>query len=148
VLRVDYATQVELVEAREALARQSQIDTRYLAWLRQLAEFLRHEVRQPVAQINSSIEVAQLACKGNDRMASCLATAAVGSQQVWNLIERASRATDTEAFVRQSLPQWVDLAHLISEQVEAFRQTSSGNDLSLQNSATVRVYCDPNLATY
>jgi signal transduction histidine kinase len=145
VLRVDFATQVELAEAREALARQSQSDTRYLAWLRQLAEFLRHEVRHPVAQINSSIEVAQIACKDNDRVAPYLATAALGSQQVWNLVERASRATDAEAFVRQCQPQWVDLGHLLSDQVDAFQQTTSGIGFRLQSPAIVRVYCDPNL---
>jgi hypothetical protein len=32
-------------------------DARYLEWLRSLATFLRHEVRQSVAQINSSIEL-------------------------------------------------------------------------------------------
>jgi hypothetical protein len=42
------------------LARQHHIDESRLDWLQQLARFLRHEVRQPVAQINSSIEVIQL----------------------------------------------------------------------------------------
>jgi hypothetical protein len=49
-----YMTERTLLRERSALARQSQIDTRYLSWLRQLAKFLRHEVRHPVAQINSS----------------------------------------------------------------------------------------------
>jgi signal transduction histidine kinase len=95
---------------REAVARQSQNDSRYLAWLRQLAEFLRHEVRQPIAQINSSIEIAQLACKADDRLGPYLASASSGTQHVWNLIERASQATDAEAFVRQGQPKWTDLA--------------------------------------
>jgi hypothetical protein len=53
---------------RESIARQRQSDHRYLTWLRQLASFLRHEVRQPVAQINSSIEIVQLACKADDHL--------------------------------------------------------------------------------
>jgi signal transduction histidine kinase len=51
---------------REAALRQSQSDKRYLAWLRQLAQFLRHELRQPLAQISSSLEVARLSSKSDD----------------------------------------------------------------------------------
>jgi GAF domain-containing protein len=50
----------ELNREREALARQHQADARYISWLRQLAGFPRHEVRQPVAQINSSVELIHL----------------------------------------------------------------------------------------
>jgi hypothetical protein len=39
---------------REAIDRQQQNDRRYLAWLRQLAEFLRHEV---VIRLRRSIQV-------------------------------------------------------------------------------------------
>ena len=114
---------------REALARQNQSDTRYLLWLRQLAKFLRHEVRQPVAQINSSIEIVQLRCQHDDRLTPYLASASLGAQQIWNLIERASQATDAEAFVRQGQPQWIDLARLLAEQLDAFRQSNCGIDL-------------------
>jgi signal transduction histidine kinase len=145
LFRSQFLTEKELKRDRETLAQQNQNDRRYLAWLRQLAEFLRHEVRQPVAQINSSIEVAQFACKDNDDVAPYLATAALGSQQVWNLIERASQATDAEAFVRQGQPQWTDLAHLLTEQVDAFRQSNCGVDVRLQSPRLVRIYADPTL---
>jgi signal transduction histidine kinase len=130
---------------REAIARQSQNDHRYLAWLRQLAEFLRHEVRQPVAQINSSIEIIQLTHIDEERLQPYIASASLGAQHVWNLVERASRATDAEAFVRQAQPQWTDLAPLLAGHVEAFRQTNSGIDFRLQSPSTARVYIDPTL---
>jgi signal transduction histidine kinase len=128
---------------REALARQNQSDTRYLLWLRQLAKFLRHEVRQPVAQINSSIEIVQLRCRHDDRLTPYLASASLGAQQVWNLIERASQATDAEAFVRQGQPQLTDLALLLAEQLNAFRQSNCGIDFRLKSPSVVRVCVDP-----
>jgi signal transduction histidine kinase len=125
--------------------RERQKDGRYLQWLRQLAGFLRHEVRQPVAQINSSIEIAQLASKADERLASHLDSAASGTQHVWNLIERASRATDAEAFVRQWRPQPIDLARLLAEQIDASQRVSSGIEFRLQSPATARVRADPSL---
>jgi signal transduction histidine kinase len=127
---------------REAMVRQQQNDSRYLAWLRQLAAFLRHEVRHPVAKINSSIEVIQLACKNSDQLQPHFASAILGTQDVWNLIERASRATDAEAFVRQFQPQWTDLRHLLEEQLGAFRQSNSGIDFQLECTSSFRVYVD------
>ena len=69
LFRDQFLAEKALVREREALAWQSQNDARYLSWLRQLAQFLRHEVRNPVAQINSSIELAQLTCKDDKRVA-------------------------------------------------------------------------------
>jgi len=85
----------ELNREREALARQHQADARYITWLRQLAGFLRHEVRQPVAQINSSVELIHLTSH-DDQLKPYIASASQGVRHVWNLIERASRATDAE----------------------------------------------------
>src|SRR5215469_8152547 len=90
------------------LERQHQIDRRHLDWLRQLASFLRHEVRQPVAQINSSIELIQLISSRESRLGPHIAAASQGAKDVWNLVERARRATDAEAFVRQSQLQSID----------------------------------------
>jgi two-component system, OmpR family, sensor histidine kinase ChvG len=100
-------------------------------------------VRHPIAQINSSIEVAQLASKDDERVAPYLANAALGSQQVWNLVERASRATDAEAFVRRGQPQWTDLVPLIADALDAFRQTNSGNHFRLESPSRVVVNADP-----
>jgi HAMP domain-containing protein len=41
------------------LQAKERADARYLEWLRRLAEFLRHEVRHPIAQIHSSLELIQ-----------------------------------------------------------------------------------------
>jgi len=84
------------IRGRETLERQMHADSRYLNWLRQLAKFLRHEVRQPVAQINSSIELIEVTYAEDDRLRPYLANAALGVKHVWNLVERASRATDAE----------------------------------------------------
>jgi signal transduction histidine kinase len=135
----------EKQEADRRIHVLSQNDMRYLAWLRQLAEFLRHEVRHPVAQINSSIEIVQLACKDDHRIKPYLASAALATQEVWNLVERASQATDAEAFVRQGQPQWIDLAELIADQIEGFRRTNSGTNFHLQSGGDARVYADPTL---
>jgi signal transduction histidine kinase len=139
--------QLFVTEKRErtALAQKNLQDIRYLDWLRKLAEFLRHEVRQPVAQINSSIELVQLRSSNDKEITNHLLSAALGAQHVWNLIERASRATDAEAFVRQSHLQWVDLHLLLADLVAAYKQNHSGLSFSLQSTQTVPIVADPML---
>jgi signal transduction histidine kinase len=127
------------------LERQHQIDRRHLDWLRQLASFLRHEVRQPVAQINSSIELVQLISSRESRLGPHIAAASQGTKDVWNLVERASRATDAEAFVRQSQPQSIDLWRLLDELVRAHQQTYSGIHWDLKGSRSILVHADPTL---
>jgi signal transduction histidine kinase len=136
----------ELDREREALARQHQADARYMSWLRQLAGFLRHEVRQPVAQINSSVELIHLTSH-DDQLKPYIASAAQGVRHVWNLIERASRATDAEAFVRQGQAQLIDLSRLLRELMESYQQTHSGTDFRVQRPDNEPIYvsADPTL---
>ena len=136
----------ELNREREALARQHQADARYISWLRQLAGFLRHEVRQPVAQINSSVELIHLASH-DDQLRPYIASASQGVRHVWNLIERASRATDAEAFVRQGQAQPIDLPPLLRELIGSYQQTHSGIDFRLQppDKEPLYVSADPTL---
>src|SRR5262249_35996969 len=125
LFRMYYLSERDLLRERETLARQHLIDDRYLKWLKQLASFLRHEVRQPIAQISSSIEIVQLACKDNAQILPYLASATTGARHVWNLVERASRATDAEAFVRQSKPEPAALSVLLAEQVALHERSQS-----------------------
>jgi len=127
------------------LQRQHQLDRRHLDWLQQLASFLRHEVRQPVAQINSSIELIHITSGSESRLESYIAAASQGAKDVWNLVERASRATDAEAFVRQSQLQSIDLLRLLDELVRTHRQTYSGIHLDLRASGAAVVHADPTL---
>jgi signal transduction histidine kinase len=132
---------------REALARQNLSNARYLEWLRRLAAFLRHEVRQPIAQINSCLEIAQLVSKGHEQLAPYLGSAILGAQHVWNLVERAGQATDVEAFVRRARLQFTELNQLVKEQVAAFARSNSGVDIRLNDSPPVHVKADPMLVT-
>ena len=141
VLRADFATQMELDEARRSKDR---ADARYLEWLRSLAAFLRHEVRNPVAQINSSLELIQLA-DIDDSINDYAASASSSVQHVWNLIERASHATDAEAFVRQGHARWIDLPALLAETLGSFQQTNSGINFSLHQPPALSVHTDPTL---
>jgi signal transduction histidine kinase len=136
----------ELNIEREALSRQHQADARYISWLQQLAGFLRHEVRQPVAQINSSVELIHLTSH-DDQLKPYIASASQGVRHVWNLIERASRATDAEAFVRQGQAQPIDLPRLLRELMGSYQQTHSGIDFRLQlpDKETLFVSADPTL---
>jgi len=136
----------ELNREREALAKQHQADARYISWLRQLAGFLRHEVRQPVAQINSSVELIHLTSH-DDQLKPYIASASQGVRHVWNLIERASRATDAEAFVRQGQAQPIDLPRLLGELIGSYRQSHSGIDFRLQlpDKEPLYVSADPTL---
>lgn len=115
------------------------------AWLRQLATFLRHEVRQPIAQINSSVELCAIKSQADPNLTVHLLDATRAAQHVWHLIERASRATDAEAYVRKSHPEEVDLRQLVAALVDGFRNTHSGVSFEHVGSATPQVYADPAL---
>jgi signal transduction histidine kinase len=133
---------VSEIKEHEALTKQNYSNLRYLAWLRQLAEFLRHEVRQPVAQISSSIEIVQLARAHDDRTEPYLASAAQSTRHLWNLVERASQATDAEAFVRQAQPQLTDLTTLLAEEVEAYARSHSGINFEFECMAHIKTTAD------
>lgn len=143
LFRDQFLAERDLEREREALSRQNHSNARYLAWLRQLAQFLRHEVRHPVAQINSSVEIAQLACADDPRVAPYLASAVASNQQVWNLIERASQATDAEAFVRQFQGRWIDLGAVLTEQLDAFRNANPGVEFRLTGRTGIWTWLDP-----
>jgi signal transduction histidine kinase len=143
LFRTQYLAERELARDRETLARQHQIDSRYLDWLRKLAAFLRHEVRQPVAQINSSIDIIQIKSDNDETLRPYFASAISGVQHVWNLIERASRATDAEAFVRQSRAQLIELDSLLVDLINDFRKLHSGIDLHLSSAERVNIHADP-----
>ena len=131
-------------EEQRVARRHARDDQRHLSWLRGLAAFLRHEVRQPVALINSSLNVMQMTDKDPDTRAQ-LANAETGVQHVWNLIDRATRATDAETFVRQSQPEMMDLGELIADVIEGYRQTYSGVDFRYDAEESPAIYADPAL---
>ena len=106
--------EADLSASNEQLRALLNQDARYLEWLRSMASFLRHEVRQPLAQINSSIELSRLILQNHSRATPYLSNATLGVHQVSSLIERASRATDIEAFVRESKSELVDLVQLLA----------------------------------
>jgi len=137
----------ELARDREALSRQHQADRRHLEWLQRLAGFLRHEVRQPIAQITSSIELIQLASYEDDRLKPYISSATKAAQDVWNLVERVSRATDVETFVRQGAPQRLDVANLLGDMVEGCRRTYSGIGFDFDRFDACHVNADPMLIT-
>ncbi len=125
-------------EERNVARRHAQDHQRDLKWFRGLAAFLRHEVRQPVALISSSLSVMQMKPDNADA-ALHIANAETGVRHVWSLIDRATRATDAETFVRQSRSEVMDLSALTADTVEGFRQTYSGVTFQcdLENSLTI-----------
>ena len=136
------------IRERQALAHQSQSDGRTIEWLRILATFLRHEVRQPVAQINSSIEVVKILEKHDQRVSKALDNATSSARHLWNLIDRACRATDIEAYVREGRPVQIDLNALLGRVVGAYRQSSSGVEFHFhcaEQSAPVPINADATL---
>jgi two-component system, OmpR family, sensor histidine kinase ChvG len=65
------------------------------------------------------------------------------TQHVWNLVERASQATDAEAYVRQGRLQRTDLRVLLTEQAEAFELLNFGINFQLQCPTSVATDADP-----
>lgn len=133
-------------EEQRTARRHLQENQRDLEWLRGLARFLRHEVRQPVALVGSSLDIMQLHQPADD-IAHQIRNAETGVRHVWSLIDRATRATDAEAFVRQSQPQWVDLNSLVGRLVEDFKQTFSGVRFVYQpvSDRSIALMIDPDL---
>ena len=131
-------------EEQRAARKHAQDDQRYLDWLRGLAGFLRHEVRQPVALISSSLSVMQMTTTDVDSKAQ-ITNAETGVRHVWSLIDRATRATDAETFVRQSQPEVLDLDDLVAQVVEGFRQTYSGVAFSYNVGEGATIDADPAL---
>ena len=128
-------------EEQRVARRHAQDHQRDLDWLRGLAAFLRHEVRQPVALISSSLSVMQITERdANAKMQ--IANAETGVQQVWSLIDRATRATDAEAFVRQGQSEIVDLSTLTADVVRGFQQTYSGVDFRFDHQGASTVHAD------
>lgn len=60
-------------------------------------------------------------------------------------MERASRATDAEAFVRQAIPQLIDLNEVLNEIVENYRRTYSGMHVHLVDRIGAWVLADRTL---
>lgn len=131
-------------EEKRIAHKHAQDHRRDLDWLRGLAAFLKHEVRQPVALISSSLDVMQIAEKDPGAKAQ-IANAETGVRHVWNLIDRATRATDAETFVRQSGPEIMDFGALTSDVVDGFRQTSSGVAFRCEVDEHVAIHADPAL---
>ncbi len=131
-------------EEQRVARRHAQDHQRDLNWLRGLAAFLRHEVRQPVALISSSLSVMQMSDR-DPKSKTQIANAETGVRQVWSLIDRATRATDAETFVRQSQTERVDLRALTSDVVEGFRQTYNGVDFRLDLHGSPSIDADPAL---
>lgn len=140
---------IQEADEKSKLVKRLEEDRHHLGWLRNLATFLRHEVRQPIAQIQTSLDLIEMSAgEGEPRLKAHLRTAATGTQQVWSLVERASLATDSEAFVRESRPRFVDLAALLKRVVDDHAATTSGNSLRLAASAArPMVRADPSLVT-
>ncbi|CAO4149116.1 sensor histidine kinase, partial [Methylorubrum aminovorans] len=128
---------------KDVFLRQSEADKRALGWLRQLARFLRHEVRQPVAQINSGIELVRLSCLENKFALEYLETATRSTQAVWALIERASRATDAAAFVRQGFAEDVEISSILNGIYEDFKISYSGVNLRYRPTDQAMIRIDP-----
>ncbi len=133
-------------DEQQAARRHIQENQRDLEWLRGLAAFLRHEVRQPVALVSSSLDIMQLDQPGKD-ITYHIKNAETGVRHVWNLIDRATRATDVEAFVRQSQARRTDVGTLVSRLVEEFGQTFSGVRFAYEESRgdTIMLQIDPDL---
>ena len=112
-------------EKQQAARRHIEENERDLEWLRSLAAFLRHEVRQPVALVSSSLDIMRLH-QPKDDIKEQIKNAETGVRHVWNLIDRATRATDLEAFVRESQARSVDAGQLIGDLVNEFGQTYTG----------------------
>ena len=131
-------------DEQRAAQRRIQENQRDLEWLRGLATFLRHEVRQPVALVSSSLDIMQLH-KPADDITHQIKNAETGVRHVWSLIDRATRATDVETFVRQSHPQWVDINSLVADLTEDFGQTFSGVSFQYEpaSEGPILLYIDP-----
>ncbi len=102
-----------------------------LTWLENLAGFLRHELKNQIVAVGTSIELAQ---DGNSLEANkiYLGRAQKGLGRMRSLVSSATEATSLEAALEADELEEVDLSTLVAERVLTFQQLHPDHQLVLR----------------
>lgn len=117
-------------------------NSQHLDWISNFSKFLRHEARQPISQINSSLELIHLDTGISEDTVRHLDSASSSAQAVWALIEQASRAADATAILARSRPSKQNLSQIVSDVIGDFRSTYSGVEIEFLRKSSAFVFID------
>jgi signal transduction histidine kinase len=103
-------------ERHERAAEKARID-----WLENLAHFLRHEVRNSVTGVRTSIDLLQRRVAADERSAVYFDRARQGLKVIQRLLESASEASSLEASFLQDSIAPLDLRALVAAELDSQR---------------------------
>lgn len=122
---------LQSVALRAEQAAREDADNARLDWLENMARFLRHELRNTIIGISSSLEL--LKFKGVDLQAQVYIDRALRSvTYMRKLVNDSSEATALELSLEQDQPNPVELSSWLHDQVEVYRQSYEGRDFKLE----------------
>ncbi|MGI9289667.1 MAG: sensor histidine kinase [Gammaproteobacteria bacterium] len=119
-----------------ALAKTGQADR--LAWLENMARFLRHELRNALLGVSTSLDI--LRRKGvAPEHEVYLQRAALAAFNMKRLLDDSAQASALEKSLAKDQPEMIDLSGWLTERVELYRQQYEGVEFRLAVDAVVRI---------
>lgn len=111
----------------QVLAKLSQ----YNAYLEQMASRLSHELRTPVAVVNSSLDNLEL-CTSKDEQMEYINRAKQGISRLGKILNSMSEATRLEQAINNSEGETFDLLSLLNSSIEGYQMTYPQANLQLE----------------
>ena len=102
-----------------------------LAWLENLARFLRHELKNQIVAVGTSIDLAQTG-DSMEANAIYLSRAQKSLDRMRGLVSSATEATSVEAALVGDKVEQVDVSALVAERVLIFQQLHPSRQLVLR----------------
>jgi len=104
--------------------------SQYNAYLEQMASRLSHELRTPVAVVNSSLDNLDMSASDNDQKAY-IARAKQGISRLSKILNSMSEATRLEQAINNSEGETFDLLKLVKGCIQGYQMTYSHSDILL-----------------
>ena len=122
--RMEMTSRMEHYTAEQLLARERherETDAARIAWLENLAHFLRHELRNSVTSVRTSLDLLERRMPADDRNSVYFERARQGLKVIRRLLESASQASTLESSFMQDPVAPLDLSALVAAEVESQR---------------------------
>jgi len=100
------------------------------AWLERLAQFLRHELKNQIVAVGTSLELMVESASPSDRE-RYMGRARLGLERMNRLVSSATEATSLEAALTTEARTPVDLSALVEDQIDILRQATDVHRLAI-----------------
>jgi signal transduction histidine kinase len=122
--RMEMTSRMEHYTAEKLLARERherETEAARIAWLENLAHFLRHELRNSVTGVRTSLDLLELRAPPDDHNRVYFDRARAGLKVIRRLLESASQASTLESSFMQDPVAPVDLVPLVADEINSQR---------------------------